>query len=172
MNRRAYERMEHEVRAIHRALTGEEPRLEEGGPADGSVPTEEELERRFTELAIDARSIPGVATALATLRFSPAVDVVELGDEVLVEALLPGIAARDVDVHVIEQTLFLAGGSVAAQPSDRVYVHAEIPRGPFSRVVPLPCDVSSHARLELDDGVVRIHLRKVAQPRADAHAEE
>lgn len=173
MNRRAYERMEHEVRAIHRALTGEDPRLDEAGPEPhGDVPTEEEIERRFTELAIDARSIPGLARELSAHGFSPAVDVLEQGDEVLVEALLPGIATRDVDVHVIEQTLFLAGGSDSADTPDRIYVHAEIPRGPFCRVVALPCDVSSRPRIEVDRGVVRIHLRKASPAGTDAHAEE
>lgn len=174
MDRRAYERMEQEIRAIHRALTGEEPRLD-GTSVDTSAPppSEHDVERRFTELAIEARSIPRIAAELAALGFAPPVDVLDHGDEVLVEALLPGIAKQDLDVHVIDNTLFLAGASGAQTEGDgRVYVRAEIPRGPFWRVVPLPCGVSSGPRVEIDRGVARIHLRKAPQPRAEAHAEE
>ena len=78
---------------------------------------------------------------------------------------MPGIAARDVDVHVVEDTLFLTGTSEPdAEGDGRVYVHAEIPRGPFRRVVPLPCNVSSRSHVEIDRGVVRIHLRKAPPP--------
>ena len=45
---------------------------------------------------------------------------------------------------------------------------SEIPRGPFERVLPLPCPVES-ARFEVEHGVVLVHLRK-ASPKS-GHSE-
>lgn len=71
MDRRIYERMILEIRAIHHAVTGEELRVDEApreGDAEGASPaTEEEIRRRFDELAATARSIPGVAFELWAL---------------------------------------------------------------------------------------------------------
>jgi hypothetical protein len=71
MERGAYERMERRVRAIHRALTGDDPRPDdaassdgENGRAEGSAPAQEEIERRFTELALEARTHPRIAGRL------------------------------------------------------------------------------------------------------------
>lgn len=177
MERRAYERMERAVLAIHRALTGEDPQLEDEGTSlegaeareDAPPPADDELERRFTDLALEARSFPSIAEKLSSLGFAPAVDVVEQGDEVLVEAHLPGVDARDVDVHVKDQLLLLTGTSAG---DGRVYASAEIPRGPFHRVVQLPCTVSSGSRVVSDRGVLRILLRKHPQPSAVVSAEE
>lgn len=82
MDRRAYERMEQEVRAIHRALTGEDPRLDgaEGlddgatEPADTPAAAEHEVERRFTALALEARSVPSIAAKLSAFEFAAVVE--------------------------------------------------------------------------------------------------
>jgi HSP20 family molecular chaperone IbpA len=164
--------MENEVRAIHRAVTGEEPRVESVAP-DAEIPGEDEIAQRFTELAIEARFIPRVANELSARGFVPAVDVVETDDEVLVEALVPGIARHEVDVHVREQALYLAGARAGDPDADGgVIVHKEIPRGNFERVVHLPCEVSPRSRVEIDRGVLRIHLRKPPLPGTLAGAGE
>jgi HSP20 family molecular chaperone IbpA len=164
MERRAFERMEREVRAIHRALTGDEPRIEDL-PSDAETPAEDELMRRFTELAIFARANPHVASELSALGFVPPIDVVETGDEVLVEALVPGIASSDVEVHVREQALYLVGARTV-DSNGGVIVREEIPRGSFQRVIHLPCEVSPRSRVEVDRGLLRIHLRKAQQTEA------
>lgn len=84
MDRRAYERMEQGVRAIHRALTGEEPHLDgvadlhaDAEPATAAAPAHDEVERRFTELVLEARTLPGFAERLSALEPAPAIDGVE-----------------------------------------------------------------------------------------------
>ena len=55
-----------------------------------------------------------------------------------------------------------------ADPSGegRTYYHAELPRGPFRRLVRLPYAVAGEPRLEVTHGVVRVRLTKPvkAQP--------
>ncbi|UJR83937.1 hypothetical protein [Sandaracinus amylolyticus] len=59
--------MTQEIRAIHRALTGEELRIDGAPPTDPEAPSEGELTVRFAELAIAARSIPSIAFELWAL---------------------------------------------------------------------------------------------------------
>ncbi|AKF03594.1 hypothetical protein DB32_000743 [Sandaracinus amylolyticus] len=59
--------MTQEIRAIHRALTGEELRIDEAAPSERDAPSEGELAARFAELAIAARSIPSIAFELWAL---------------------------------------------------------------------------------------------------------
>lgn len=67
MDRRTYERMLREIRAIHRALTGEELRDDDVRIEPGAPPREEELTARFAQLVAEARSIPKVALELRAL---------------------------------------------------------------------------------------------------------
>jgi HSP20 family molecular chaperone IbpA len=179
MERRVFERMEREVCAIYRALTGEELRVEEL-EWDAELAGEEQISQRFTELAIAAREIPRVAAVLSDLGSVPPVDVVESDDEVIVEALVPGIAKGDIDVHVRAQALYFVGSRGASSDELRgesvgvhgVVVQREIPRGIFRRVVHLPCEVSPGSRVDVERGVVRIRLQKAVQPAALAPAGE
>ena len=54
--------------------------------------------------------------------------------------------------------------------------HAEIPRGPFYRVVPLPFTVERDPRIELEHGLLRIYVEAAAarggngtRPDTDTH---
>lgn len=68
MERRTYERMMREIRAIHLALTGEELRDDDVRAGEsGAPPSEHELTARFAELATEARAIPSVALELWAL---------------------------------------------------------------------------------------------------------
>jgi HSP20 family molecular chaperone IbpA len=55
------------------------------------------------------------------------------------------------------------------------YLHAEIPRGPFYRVVRIPTAFVAEPRIEVERGVIRISLAKAREAVQDAtfeHAQD
>ena len=163
MDRRTYELMMDHVQAIYRAVTGSElpttPGLAGASPAE----LEQGVAATFAQLDAVARLLPGLGVRLPPVAFAPAVDVCEVDNEVLVDLEVPGVRADAVEVQLVGRTLVLSGVRVRAPLSNgRVYRRAEIPRGPFRRVVLLPVAVTDEPpRLSGEDGVVRIALKKV-----------
>ncbi len=172
--------MSDQVRAIYRALTGEDlpERREAAGPAGSSPagsspagsspagpgPSPEEVARAFAALEMIARQIPTVAERVPPFSFSPPFDAIDADREVLVEIGVPGIEKKDVKVQLEGNAVTVSGfrgGHLAA--NGRVYYHAELPRGPFHRTVPLPCPVFGEPRVEVEQGLIRIHLSKVSK---------
>jgi HSP20 family molecular chaperone IbpA len=163
------ELMHDHVRAIHRSVTGREP--PDPRPRDESTaPTFDDVERDFAELEAMARSIPNVAERVPPFSFAPPLDVIGTERELQLELGVPGIERNDVEVEVIGGELIVAGARSAPATLDgRIYFHAEMPRGPFRRAVPLPESVSGAPRVEVENGIVRIKLARVTRaplPRA------
>jgi len=173
MHRLTYELMRDHVRAIFSAVTGGE--LPQHPDARGSLPLPSGPEaidlvaRRFAELEVYARLIPGVAVSLPPFAFAPLLDVSERDRELIVELAVPGATQDDVNVEISGGALVISGVR-ASEPSDgRVYRHAEIPCGPFRRSVILPNDVSGETKhVQVKDGIIRITLPKVSAAVAKA----
>src|SRR6185369_5241789 len=150
--------LEH-VRTIHRIVVGDEVPERETSTDDAALTTEQ-VARKFGELELLARSLPVVAERLAPFSFAPPVDVMVTEREVIIEVGVPGVEEDDVQAELSGETLIVSGSLGGAPDKGRTYHHAEMPRGPFSRVVPLPCAVASKPRLEVLNGVIRIRLAK------------
>jgi len=161
MHTSTIELMHDQVRAIYRAMTGED--MPEPEPSDGTErpPSVDEIARRFVDLELLARQVPTVVDRVPPFSFEPALDVIGTDNHVLVEVAVPGIKPDDVTVTCTGQTLVVSGTRSGEPAADgRCYHHAEIPRGPFHRVVPLPCSVAEEARVDVERGLIRIHLNK------------
>ena len=120
-----------------------------------------QIARRFVDLERLARQVPIVVERVPPFSFQPALDIIDTGNQVLVEVAVPGIQLDDVTVTCTGLALAVSGtrgGERAA--NGRRYHHAEIPRGPFHRVVPLPCSVAEEARVDVERGLIRIRLNK------------
>jgi HSP20 family molecular chaperone IbpA len=159
------ELMRDRVRAIHRAAVGvdlpeqlppHEPELAAGPALDAIV-------SRFAELEWMVRQIPALAERLPPFGFAPPLDVVDTERELIVEVGVPGVDKEDVQIDVKGQTLAISGSLAELTGNGRVYYHAELPRGPFSRVVALPSAVVAEPRVEVQRGVIRIRLTKLAK---------
>jgi HSP20 family protein len=163
------ELMHDHVRAIHRSVTGGEP---PDAPQRGSkaVPTFDDVARRFAELEAIARSIPTVAERVPPFSFAPPLDVIGTEHELVLELGVPGVEPSDVDVETADDGLIVTGARhTPAKLDGRIYFHAEMPRGPFRRVVRIPESTSGPPRLEVENGVIRIKLARLARsplPRA------
>jgi HSP20 family molecular chaperone IbpA len=121
----------------------------------------EEVARRFADLEALARTNPTVTERVPPFSFAPPLDAIDDGRELIVELAVAGIDRADVTVEHSGELLVVSGvrsGERAA--NGRTYLHAEIPRGPFHRVIQLPYPSTSEPRVEVDRGLIRIRLSK------------
>lgn len=173
MHRLTYELMRDHVRAIFSAVTGGE--LPQNPDARGSLPLPSGPEvidliaRRFAELEVYARLIPGVAVSLPPFAFAPLLDVIEGERELIVELAVPGATQEDVSVEVAGGVLVISGVRASELSDGRVFRHAEIPCGPFRRSVILPSDVTGETKqVQVRNGIIQIRLPKVSAAVAKA----
>jgi len=117
---------------------------------------------RLPELWGDLERSPG-------MRFMPAVDVRETENEVLVEAELPGVDPKEVQVEIENDTLHLSGERTHEEERKAGgYLHTERFYGRFERYLPLPDSVDQNQVEAAYKNVVlkiRIAKRPDAAPR-------
>jgi HSP20 family molecular chaperone IbpA len=156
------ELMHEHVRTIYRAATGAELGEGDASATEQAPPDEGEVERRFAELEALARQNPAIDERVPPFSFTPLVDLIDAGSELVVELAAPGVEREDVEVEALEHELLVSGVRRGGRASNGcAYLHAEIPRGPFSRVIALPCTVEPHVNLDVRNGVILIRLRKL-----------
>ena len=97
--------------------------------------------------------------------FTPAVDVYEDRDNIIVETQLAGISPDDVSISIENNTLCIKGESEKKSEIDeKNYYRKEIRRGSFYRAIPLPTKVSGDdAKAMADDGVLKITIPKAPE---------
>ncbi|HEY9897791.1 MAG TPA: Hsp20/alpha crystallin family protein [Pantanalinema sp.] len=89
----------------------------------------------------------------------PALDVYEKDGEVYVEAELPGMAIKDVEITSTENTLTLKGEtSRETEVNEENYHRSERRFGSFVRTIELPSPINpEQAKASFKDGVLTIH---------------
>lgn len=103
--------------------------------------------------------------------FTPhtAVDLVRSEDSVTVEALLPGVAKKDVELSFEDGWLTIKGTVAEPQRSADSRIHLqEIARGEFSKRIRIGRDVdAASAQATVENGVLRITMKvaESAKPR-------
>jgi len=104
-------------------------------------------------------------------RWAPALDVYEKGNDLIVEAELPGIPREAVKVTCTDNTLTIQGETKKQEEEKREgYYRAERRYGSFYRSVTLPEPVDfEKAKAQFKDGVLQITLPKQSKPEAKAH---
>src|SRR3954452_9103109 len=75
-----------------------------------------------------------------------ALNIRTTGEELVIEAALPGIKPEDVDITVLGDTLTISAAHRDEQSrADDGYTYREIRRGSFTRTITLPTSVKSDA---------------------------
>jgi HSP20 family protein len=94
--------------------------------------------------------------------FTPAVDMYEDGENVVVETQLAGIDPDQVSISVENDVLCIKGeGEKKSEVEDKNYYRKEIRRGSFYRSVQLPAHVNGDkASAVAEDGVLKISIPK------------
>ncbi len=96
--------------------------------------------------------------------FSPAVDVYEKDNQVVVETPLPGIDAQNLKISIENDVLSIEGSSEKKSEIDeKNYYRKEVRYGSFHRAVALPCSVDGDkADADYKDGMLRVTIPKAA----------
>jgi HSP20 family protein len=101
--------------------------------------------------------------------WSPAVDILETENELVIKADLPAVKLENIDVRVEDGTLTLKGErSFEKSENEKGYHRIERSFGSFSRSFVLPDTVNPEAvKAKFQDGVLTISLGKkeIAKPR-------
>lgn len=97
--------------------------------------------------------------------WAPAIDVFEEDKELVIQAELPGLEAKDVDVTVEEDSLTLKGErKFEKEEKEDKYYRLERRYGLFQRTIPFPVEVKvDQAKAQFKDGVLRITIPKIEE---------
>ncbi len=97
--------------------------------------------------------------------WTPSVDVYESGEEVVVEAEIPGFAPEDIDVRVTGEAVTIKGEKRKEEGAEgRGFYRRERRAESFYRVVALPAPVAAEqARAGFRNGVLEVRMPK-AEP--------
>ncbi|MDZ4779544.1 MAG: Hsp20/alpha crystallin family protein [Planctomycetia bacterium] len=126
----------------------------------------DEVDRLFNDFMGGLSQFP--TPSFASRRGFPALNVWETPDAVFVEAELPGLDAKDLDIAVVGRDLTLKGARQSAADEEVTYHRRERTVGDFTRHLKLPTEVNADAvEASLREGVLQIKLPKAeaARPR-------
>jgi len=116
------------------------------------------MDRLFEESYVNPRTWQFGEGALVPM------DVFATNDEVVVEAILPGVKPEEVDITVEGNTLTIAGDTAATTPDREGLLLQEIRRGRFARTLNLPAGLEpDKATATFEDGVLTLRIPKADQ---------
>jgi HSP20 family protein len=117
------------------------------------------LRQAMDQLFNDAYTRP---VSLSGVSASPAIDLYQDNDNVVVKAALPGLKAEDVEISVTADMLNLRGEyKQESEKKDATYHIREQRYGSFERSVRLPTDVQTNkAKADFEDGILTVTLPK------------
>lgn len=94
--------------------------------------------------------------------WSPAVDIHEAENELVVKADLPGLQEKDIDIRVENNTLSIRGErKFEREVNEENYLRVERTYGSFTRSFSLPNTIHTEGiRADYHDGVLTVHLPK------------
>lgn len=105
-----------------------------------------------------------------TFEWRPRSDMVETEDEIIVHVELPGVDPKDMEVNLQERMLTIRGEKRTEQKEEeKGRAYSERFFGSFERRLILPAEVdASKIQAELKEGVLQVHLPKVAPAKPEA----
>ena len=97
--------------------------------------------------------------------WTPAVDISETNKEIVVNAEVPGIDPKDIDISLTGRLLTIKGERKQEQEEkDKNYHRIECRYGSFSRSLELPADVDAgKVKATYRDGVLKLNLPKAKE---------
>lgn len=95
--------------------------------------------------------------------FTLAVDVRDDEDEYVINALVPGLKAEDLNIQILEDVVTVEG---EFKVDEHEYLMRELPHGTFRRTLRLPATLDADkAQAKIVDGVLTLHLPKAESAR-------
>jgi HSP20 family protein len=123
-----------------------------------------ELERMQQQMnRLFERLRPGGNSEVGALAFMPTAEMEETDDTVYLKLEVPGLEAKDLDIEVTEESVFISGERKSeTKTEEKGMYRSEFRYGKFERQIPLPAHVQSdQAKAEYKNGVLTLTLPKV-----------
>lgn len=122
----------------------------------------ETLRRQFDRIFDDFTNLTQGDTEQG---WSPAIELKDAGDTLVLRAQLPGLDAKDLDVQVTREAVALSGEYRYEQKTeDKNLYKSEFRYGKFQRVVSLPIAIQNDKiQAEYKDGILSLTLPKVVE---------
>lgn len=100
---------------------------------------------------------------------SPAVDILDKNEQIIVKAEIPGVTKKDMTISITEDELTITGEVKREQEvNEKDYFHCERVYGSFTRTIVLPATVDKNkAKASYKDGILEVVLPKteIAKPK-------
>lgn len=121
----------------------------------------EDMDKMLSDFMPSSKSMANISAN----GFTPAVDMYEDENNVIVETQLAGIDPEKVSISIENDILCIKGESEKkSEVEDKNYYRKEIRRGSFYRNIPLPTHVvGDRAMAEAKDGVLKILIPKAPE---------
>lgn len=101
--------------------------------------------------------------------WSPPVDIIEKGNEIILKIDLPEMDQAEIDIKVEENTLIIQGERRFLKETEETYLQIERPHGRFQRSFNIPSMVEQEKiKASYKNGVLRVILPK----KADVHPKQ
>ncbi len=122
---------------------------------------QDRMNRLFEQTLSRSRVVEGIAPSTWT----PAVDIYETPERVVMKAELPGLAREDIEVQIRDNTLILRGERRFAKDVEQEnYLRIERAYGAFQRSFTLPATIQQdRIRAVFRDGVLELTLPKAEE---------
>jgi HSP20 family protein len=118
--------------------------------ACGLIEQAERLHRQFFRIGLPREHSPA---------WEPPVDVFETDGELSIWIALPGVAAKNVQVTLEDDLLFIAGVRLMPRHGQSTRIHRlEIPHGRFERRIQLPARTMRVTHTRFDNGCLMLAL--------------
>ena len=93
---------------------------------------------------------------------TPTVDMIDRENEIVINAELPGVDKKDIDISITSNTVTIIGKTEKEEKEEKDnYYHREISRGSYARTLSLPVNVDEDkARATIKDGLLELVLPK------------
>ncbi len=103
------------------------------------------------------------------ITWMPTIELQETDADIIVKAEVPGIDAKDLDVHISKDAVSIAGEHQEEKHTEnKAFVHSEFRYGQFQRIVPLPVSVKhEQVKAEFKDGILTLILPKAEEVDSD-----
>ncbi|NEP62433.1 MAG: Hsp20/alpha crystallin family protein [Symploca sp. SIO2G7] len=97
----------------------------------------------------------------------PTIEVRETDDLVRVQIALPGLEAKDLDIHVSQAAVLVSGERTQIEPMESEHlISSEFLYGRFRRVIPLDVKVkNTEAKADMANGLLTLTLPKADEER-------
>jgi HSP20 family protein len=94
--------------------------------------------------------------------WTPAIDMYDTDEEIIVQAELPGLTAQDIDISIKDDALTIKGEKkFSEEVRQENYYRVERRYGSFERTIPLPMEVQrDKIKASVKEGVLKVTLPK------------